>query len=146
MHQWISVTGQSAAVDEKLSGHENLTIFGMLLGLSIFVASERARYSSRSLNSLTALTRPLKSPGGMRRRLIYCCEPHSPGAADFFGRAGPPSGTSHEESNVEHDQTTSHDGFYDSTDNAVSGRGGPAGGSIAVMDHGASLQKARHTN
>ena len=34
VRQLISLTGQSAAVDERLSASENLTVFALLLGLS----------------------------------------------------------------------------------------------------------------
>ncbi len=42
VRQLISLTGQSAAVDERLSASENLTIFALLLGLSGSEASRRA--------------------------------------------------------------------------------------------------------
>lgn len=70
VRQLISVTGQSAAVDEKLSGYENLTIFGLLLGLSRSAASKRARELLEEFELADSANKTLeKYSGGMRRRL-----------------------------------------------------------------------------
>ena len=70
VRQLISVTGQSAAVDERLSATENLTIFGMLLGLSKSQASKRAAELLVEFGLEDAAKRTLeKFSGGMRRRL-----------------------------------------------------------------------------
>jgi len=70
VRQLISLTGQSAAVDERLSATENLTIFGLLLGLSRSEASKRAAELLRDFGLLDASKRTLeKFSGGMRRRL-----------------------------------------------------------------------------
>ncbi len=70
VRQLISVTGQSAAVDEKLSGSENLRIFGLLLGLGRSEASERAAELLEEFGLADAANRTLdKFSGGMRRRL-----------------------------------------------------------------------------
>ena len=70
VRQLISVTGQSAAVDERLSATENLTIFGMLLGLSKSQASKRAAELLVEFGLEDASNRTLdKFSGGMRRRL-----------------------------------------------------------------------------
>jgi len=70
VRQLISVTGQSAAVDERLSATENLTIFGMLLGLSKSQASKRAAELLVEFGLDDAAKRTLdKFSGGMRRRL-----------------------------------------------------------------------------
>jgi len=70
VRQLISVTGQSAAVDEKLSGHENLTIFAMLLGFSRAAANRRATELLEEFGLADAADRTLeKYSGGMRRRL-----------------------------------------------------------------------------
>jgi ABC-2 type transport system ATP-binding protein len=70
VRQLISVTGQSAAVDEKLSGQENLTIFGLLLGLSRSAASSRAKYLLEEFELADSANKTLeKYSGGMRRRL-----------------------------------------------------------------------------
>lgn len=70
VRQLISVTGQFATVDEKLSATENLTIFALLLG---YRRSE-ARKKAAELLELFGLThvanRTLdKFSGGMRRKL-----------------------------------------------------------------------------
>jgi ABC-2 type transport system ATP-binding protein len=70
VRQLISVTGQSAAVDERLSGHENLTIFAMLLGLSRSEASKRATELLGEFGLADAAKQTVdKYSGGMRRRL-----------------------------------------------------------------------------
>jgi len=70
VRQLISVTGQSAAVDEKLSGYENLTIFGLLLGLSRSAASKRAKELLEEFQLADSANKTLeKYSGGMRRRL-----------------------------------------------------------------------------
>ena len=70
VRQLISLTGQSAAVDEKLSASENLTIFALLLGLSRSEASKRAAELLEEFGLGDAAKRTLdKFSGGMRRRL-----------------------------------------------------------------------------
>jgi ABC-2 type transport system ATP-binding protein len=70
VRQLISVTGQSAAVDEKLSGYENLNIFGLLLGLSRPAASKRAKELLEEFELADSANKTLeKYSGGMRRRL-----------------------------------------------------------------------------
>jgi ABC-2 type transport system ATP-binding protein len=70
VRQLISVTGQSAAVDERLSASENLTIFALLLGLSRSQASKRAAELLEEFGLKDAAKRTLdKYSGGMRRKL-----------------------------------------------------------------------------
>ncbi len=70
VRQLISVTGQSAAVDEKLSGYENLTIFGLLLGLSRSTSGRRAKELLEEFELADSANKTLeKYSGGMRRRL-----------------------------------------------------------------------------
>jgi len=70
VRQLISVTGQFAAVDEKLSATENLVIFGMLLGLSHSEARRRASELLMGFGLSEAADKTLdKFSGGMRRRL-----------------------------------------------------------------------------
>ena len=70
VRQLISVTGQSAAVDEKLSGRENLTVFAMLLGFSRAEANKRATELLEEFGLADAANLTLeKYSGGMRRRL-----------------------------------------------------------------------------
>lgn len=70
VRQLISVTGQSAAVDEKLSGYENLTIFGLLLGLNRSEANKRAKELLDQFELTDSANKTLeKYSGGMRRRL-----------------------------------------------------------------------------
>ena len=70
VRQLISVTGQFAAVDEKLSATENLVIFGMLLGLSRSEARKRAAQLLEEFGLTDAAKKTLeKFSGGMRRKL-----------------------------------------------------------------------------
>jgi ABC-2 type transport system ATP-binding protein len=70
VRQLISLTGQSAAVDEKLSASENLRIFALLLGLSRSEASKRAAELLDEFGLADAAKRTIdKYSGGMRRRL-----------------------------------------------------------------------------
>ena len=70
VRQLISVTGQSAAVDERLSASENLRVFALLLGLSRSEANKRAVELLEEFGLQDAANRTLdKYSGGMRRRL-----------------------------------------------------------------------------
>jgi ABC-2 type transport system ATP-binding protein len=66
----IALTGQNAAVDEVLSGRDNLVLFGRLLGLSKSAARARADELLGRFGLQDAAGRPVGSySGGMRRRL-----------------------------------------------------------------------------
>jgi len=66
----IGLTGQSAAVDEMLTGRENLTMMGRLYRLTKQSAIVRAEELLRDFDLVDAADRPLKTySGGMRRRL-----------------------------------------------------------------------------
>jgi ABC-2 type transport system ATP-binding protein len=70
LRQKIGLAGQYAAVDENLTGTENLVMVGRLYGRSRAAARERAMELLRSFDLLDAARRPLKTySGGMRRRL-----------------------------------------------------------------------------
>jgi oleandomycin transport system ATP-binding protein len=66
----IGLTGQFAAVDELLSGHENLYMIGRLLGMPGSAARARATELLESFDLADAATKYVKTySGGMRRRL-----------------------------------------------------------------------------
>jgi oleandomycin transport system ATP-binding protein len=66
----IGLTGQYAAIDELLSGQENLFMIGRLLGLPASAARARAKELLTSFDLSDAATTYAKSySGGMRRRL-----------------------------------------------------------------------------
>ncbi|MGY3519989.1 ATP-binding cassette domain-containing protein [Micromonospora sp. PTRAS2] len=66
----IGLVGQRAAVDEVLSGHENLVIFGRLCHLGAKRARQRADELLDRFGLADAGGRPVKAySGGMRRRL-----------------------------------------------------------------------------
>ena len=66
----IGLTGQYAAVDELLSGHDNLYMLGRLLGLPPKEARGRATGLLDSFGLSDAATKIVKTySGGMRRRL-----------------------------------------------------------------------------
>jgi ABC-2 type transport system ATP-binding protein len=66
----ISLTGQFAAVDELLTGEENLRMMGRLLHLSRGTVKQRAHELLERFDLLDAARRPVRTySGGMRRRL-----------------------------------------------------------------------------
>jgi len=66
----IGLSGQYAAVDEQLTGFENLTMVGRLYGMRAARAKERARELLERFSLADAGDRPSKTySGGMRRRL-----------------------------------------------------------------------------
>ncbi|RLK60093.1 ATP-binding cassette domain-containing protein [Actinokineospora cianjurensis] len=66
----IGLSGQYAAVDEHLTGYENLYMVGRLYGMSRADASKRARELISRFRLEDAGDRPAKTySGGMRRRL-----------------------------------------------------------------------------
>jgi ABC-2 type transport system ATP-binding protein len=66
----IGLSGQYAAVDEYLTGYENLTMVGRLYGMGKKRAQERARELLDRFDLADAGDRPSKTySGGMRRRL-----------------------------------------------------------------------------
>ena len=70
MRRLLGLTGQYAAVDEVLTGRENLVMFGRLFGLPARRARRRAQELLEHLDLLEAADRPARTySGGMRRRL-----------------------------------------------------------------------------
>ncbi len=66
----IGLTGQSAAIDELLTGRENLVMMGRLYRLTKTSAKARAQELLEEFNLVEAAERPAKTySGGMRRRL-----------------------------------------------------------------------------
>ncbi len=66
----IGLAGQYAAVDENLTGFENLKMFGQLYHLSGAVAAQRANELLERFDLVEAARRTVKTySGGMRRRL-----------------------------------------------------------------------------
>lgn len=66
----IGLTGQSAAVDELLTGRENLIMMGRLYRLTKESAKDRAEELLNDFDLVKAADRPVKTySGGMRRRL-----------------------------------------------------------------------------
>jgi ABC-2 type transport system ATP-binding protein len=70
LRQRIGLAGQYAAVDELLTGDENLTMVGRLYGMPRPDAKQRARELLGQFDLVEAAERPAKTySGGMRRRL-----------------------------------------------------------------------------
>ncbi|MGH9179621.1 MAG: ATP-binding cassette domain-containing protein [Acidimicrobiales bacterium] len=66
----ISLTGQLASVDEHLTGHENLVLLGLLLGLKRPAAKDRAAQLLDAFGLSESATKLVKDySGGLRRRL-----------------------------------------------------------------------------
>jgi oleandomycin transport system ATP-binding protein len=79
VRQLIGLTGQYAAVDELLTGTENLLLIGRLLGQPRREVKQRARELLAQFDLTEAADRAVKTySGGMRRRLDL--------AASLFGR------------------------------------------------------------
>lgn len=72
VRQRIGLTGQFAAVDDKLTGRENLEIIGRLYRLSAADAKRRAEELLARFELTDAASRAVKKySGGMRRRLDF---------------------------------------------------------------------------
>ena len=70
VRQKIGLSGQNAAVDEHLTGYENLEMVGRLYHLGRRVARDRARSLLERFDLDDAANRPARTySGGMRRRL-----------------------------------------------------------------------------
>jgi ABC-2 type transport system ATP-binding protein len=70
LRQRIGLAGQYAAVDENLTGLENLVMVGRLYGMSRRAARARGRELLERFDLVDAADRPTKTySGGMRRRL-----------------------------------------------------------------------------
>lgn len=70
VRQVIGLTGQYAAVDEYLTGHQNLIMMGRLYGLNATQAEARAKELLGQFDLIDAAKRVVKKySGGMRRRL-----------------------------------------------------------------------------
>ncbi|AKE90861.1 MULTISPECIES: daunorubicin resistance protein DrrA family ABC transporter ATP-binding protein [Rhodococcus] len=70
----IMMTGQYAALDETLSGRENLILFGRLMGLDRAAARQRADELLREFDLVDAGKRAVRHySGGMRRRVDIAC-------------------------------------------------------------------------
>src|SRR5947209_12001322 len=70
VRELLGLTGQFAAVDEILSGRENLVMFGRLFDLSPVDARRRAAELLERFDLVDAADRPARTySGGMRRRL-----------------------------------------------------------------------------
>ncbi|NDZ94314.1 ATP-binding cassette domain-containing protein [Streptomyces sp. SID6673] len=70
----IMLTGQFAALDESLTGRENLILFGRLLGLTKPTAAVRADELLTAFGLTDAARRRVREySGGMRRRIDIAC-------------------------------------------------------------------------
>jgi ABC-2 type transport system ATP-binding protein len=70
LRERIGLAGQYAAVDENLTGLENLTLVGRLYGMRRSAAKARGRELLERFELIEAANRPTKTySGGMRRRL-----------------------------------------------------------------------------
>jgi ABC-2 type transport system ATP-binding protein len=70
----IMLTGQQVAIDDMLTGRENLVMFGRLFGLSKSAAHTRATELIDEFDLAYAADRRVKTySGGMRRRIDIAC-------------------------------------------------------------------------
>jgi ABC-2 type transport system ATP-binding protein len=74
IRRMIGVSGQYAAVDENLTGLENLDMVGRLYHLSVRDSKRRAMELIELFDLVEARNRPVKGfSGGMRRRIDLAC-------------------------------------------------------------------------
>ncbi len=70
----IMLTGQQVAVDDLLSGQQNLVMFGRLYGLTKTAARDRAKLLLEQFDLMHAAKRRVSTySGGMRRRVDIAC-------------------------------------------------------------------------
>jgi ABC-2 type transport system ATP-binding protein len=70
----IMLTGQQVAVDNLLTGHQNLMLFGQLQGLTKAAGRARAAELIREFDLEDAVNRRVETySGGMRRRIDIAC-------------------------------------------------------------------------
>ena len=70
----IMMTGQYAALDDTLSGRENIELFGRLMGLDKKAARTRAHALLEEFDLVDTGKRPVRGySGGMRRRIDIAC-------------------------------------------------------------------------
>jgi ABC-2 type transport system ATP-binding protein len=70
VREYIGLSGQNAAIDEYLTGFENLEMIGRLHHVGVKQARQRARELLERFDLTDAANRPAKTySGGMRRRL-----------------------------------------------------------------------------
>jgi len=74
VRQTIMLTGQQVALDEMLTGRENLVLFGRLQGLRKSPARSRAEQLLREFDLVDAADRRVGTySGGMKRRIDVAC-------------------------------------------------------------------------
>ena len=120
----IGLAGQYAAVDEKLTGFENLEMVGRLYHMGGPAARERANELLELFELADAAKRPAETySGGMRRRLDLAAAP-SAGALPrrAHHRAGPTRAARH----VGDDRATRCGRHHRAAHHPVPGRGRPA--------------------
>lgn len=82
----IGLTGQFAAVDERLTGFENLEMFGQLYHLSGETARQRAKELLQRFDLVEAASRYVKTySGGMRRQAFDLAASLIADPPSFFG-------------------------------------------------------------
>src|SRR5256885_1733341 len=92
VRELIGLTGQYAAVDEELTGYENLMLIGRLMELPRRDARARATELLERFALADAGRRSLKSyPGGMRRRLDLAASLAAAAAIVEAAAGAPPS-------------------------------------------------------
>src|SRR5204863_8066700 len=104
VRELLGLTGQFAAVDELLTGRENLEMFGRLFKLSREEAGRRAGELLERFGLAQAADRPARTySGGMRRRLdiasslltrpqvLFLDEPTAASLSRTSARTGSPS-------------------------------------------------------
>ena len=123
----IGLAGQFAAVDEELTGRENLEMVGRLYRLPVKEAKARAADVLERFGLTEAADRRVSTySGGMRRRLDLGASPHRPPAGDAARRADDGSRPAHAPGAVEHRRPAAPRRHDRPADHPVPGGGRPA--------------------
>ena len=123
----IGLAGQYAAVDENLTGFENLDMVGRLYHLRKATAKERAHELLERFELTDAADRPVKTySGGMRRRLDLAAAPGRPPARALPRRADHRPGSAQPRRPVGDDRGARRRGHDRPAHHAVPRRGRPA--------------------
>jgi oleandomycin transport system ATP-binding protein len=124
VRELIGLTGQYAAVDEDLTGFENLLLIGRLLEVPRLQAKRRSAELLERFDLADAAGRSVKTySGGMRRRLDLAASLVQRPAVLFGGRADHRPGPAQPGRGLGDDQGAGRRGHHGAADHAVPGRG-----------------------
>ena len=136
----ICLTGQSASIDEDLTGYENLILVSRLVGLSWRDARRRAGELLDAFGLADAAGKQARAySGGMRRRLDIAASSGHDARDSVFGRADHGPGSAQPQPGLGPGPPDCRGRHHGAADDAVPGRGRPprraAGGDRSRARH-----------